>query len=193
MLQSIAHVTSPKSYLFRLPINLVIRNTQSQPIVKMTAKEFMMGYESPLTTLGNNLLPHWIYFDKVGLIDRVSEMTDVYFLNEFNHILFLLLTLISSHQMYDFKGDFATYYTGEKDIRMSGLYDTFNGSPNLPQWKQEHCSKIQGASDGTKFTSYMQENETLLFFRKSMCRPQRLVSIFYVFYFCSNNSYLIET
>lgn len=90
--------------------------------------------------------------------------------------------------MYDFKGDFATYYTGEKDIRTSGLYDTFHGSPNLPQWKHEHCSKIQGASDGTKFTSYMNENETLLFFRKSMCRPQRLVSILLKFsqYFVNN-------
>lgn len=90
-LQSIAHVTSPKSYLFRLPINLVIRNTQSQPIVKMTAKEFMMGYESPLTTLGNNLLPHWIHFDKVGLIDRVSEMTDIY--------LYINLTTFSSSHL----------------------------------------------------------------------------------------------
>jgi hypothetical protein len=70
--QSIAHVTAPKSYFFRLPVNLVIRNTNSQPIVKMTAKEFMMGYESPLTTLGNTLLPHWISFDRVGLIERVS-------------------------------------------------------------------------------------------------------------------------
>lgn len=32
----------------------------------------MFGYESPLTTLGNQFLPDWIYFDKVGLIDRVS-------------------------------------------------------------------------------------------------------------------------
>ena len=79
--------------------------------------------------------------------------------------------------MYDFNGDFATYYTGENDIRLSGLFDTFHGSPNLPQWKGEHCSNIQGASDGTKFMSFMQENDTLLFFRKSMCRPQRLVSI----------------
>lgn len=52
---------------------MVIRNTDSQPIVKMTAKEFMFGYESPLTTLGNQFLPDWIYFDKVGLIDRVSD------------------------------------------------------------------------------------------------------------------------
>lgn len=53
----------------------MIRNTDSQPIVRMTAREFMMGYESPLTTLGNTLLPHWISFDKVGLIDRVSSLT----------------------------------------------------------------------------------------------------------------------
>lgn len=71
--QSIAQVTSEKPYFFRLPINLVIRQTNSQPIVKMTAKEFMFGYESPLTTLGNKFMPDWIYFEKVGLIDRVSS------------------------------------------------------------------------------------------------------------------------
>lgn len=103
--------------------------------------------------------------------------------------------------MYDFNGDFATFFTGKNDIRMSGLYDTFHGSPFLPQWNGEHCSKIQGASDGTKFKSFMQENDTLLFFRKSMCRPQRLVSIlikclfknnltFHFFHFFPSTTYL---
>lgn len=78
--------------------------------------------------------------------------------------------------MYDFTGDFETFYTGENDITRSGLYDTFRGSPDLPHWKGEHCSRIQNASDGTKFKSFIQEDEQLLFFRKSMCRPQRLVS-----------------
>ncbi|CRL06508.1 CLUMA_CG019609, isoform A [Clunio marinus] len=146
-LLSIAHVTAPKNYFLRLPVNLVIRNSNSQPIVKMTAKEFMMGYESPLTTLGNTLLPHWIHFDKVGLLDR----------------------------MYDFTGDFETFFTGETDIRKSGLYDTVRGSTDLPHWTGEHCSNIQDASDGTKFKSFIKPNETLKFFRKSMCRPQRLV------------------
>ena len=98
-LQSIAHLTAPKSYFLRLPVNLVIRQTNSQPVVNMTAKEFMMGYKSPLTTLGNTLLPHWIHFEKVGLIDR----------------------------MYDFEGDFETFYTGEQEAAVSGLYDTFRG------------------------------------------------------------------
>lgn len=116
----------------------------------MTAKEFMMGYESPLTTIGNTLLPHWIHFERVGLIDR----------------------------MYDFTGDFETFFTGETDPTMSGLYDTFRGSTDLPHWEGKHCSNIQNASDGTKFKSFIKDNETLLFFRKSMCRPQRLVSDF---------------
>lgn len=53
---------------------MVIRQTNERPIVQQTAKEFMFGYETTLTTLGNNLLPNWIYFEKVGLIDRVSMM-----------------------------------------------------------------------------------------------------------------------
>lgn len=78
--------------------------------------------------------------------------------------------------MYDFSGDFETFFTGENDSTQAGLYDTFRGSTDLPHWKGEHCSNIQTASDGTKFKSFIKDNETLLFFRKSMCRPQRLVS-----------------
>lgn len=70
--QSIAQVTSAKSFFLRLPINLVISQTKSEPIVRMTAREFMFGYASPLTTMGNRLMPDWIHFEKVGLIDRVS-------------------------------------------------------------------------------------------------------------------------
>lgn len=65
-------MVSEKSYLLRIPTNVLIRQTNSQSIVNVTAKEFMFGYESTLTTLGNQFLPDWIYFDKVGLIDRVS-------------------------------------------------------------------------------------------------------------------------
>lgn len=74
--QSIAHVVASKSFMHRLPVNVLIRRTDSQPIVAMTAKEFMLGYKSELIQLGNTLLPHWIYFDKVGLIDRVSSDCD---------------------------------------------------------------------------------------------------------------------
>lgn len=50
---------------------MLIRQTDSQPLIKMTAKEFMFGYESDLVNIGHKFLPNWISFDKVGLIDRV--------------------------------------------------------------------------------------------------------------------------
>jgi scavenger receptor class B, member 1 len=76
--------------------------------------------------------------------------------------------------MYDFDGDFETIYTGETDIRLTGLIDKYNGDVNLPQWTGK-CANVQGASDGAKFPSYIQPNDTVLFFRKSLCRSARLV------------------
>ncbi|XP_065094458.1 lysosome membrane protein 2-like [Ochlerotatus camptorhynchus] len=70
-LLSIAHVASKHNYLIRLPLNLLIRQTKNLPLEKQTARQFMFGYETTLTTLGNTFLPNWISFNKVGLIDRV--------------------------------------------------------------------------------------------------------------------------
>lgn len=141
----------------------------------------MFGYESPLTTLGNQFLPDWIYFDKVGLIDRVcvrqNEMQQQYRRFQYINIFKMSISIVFPIQMYDFTGDYETFYTGETNVNMSGLYDTFLGSKNLKQWEGDHCSNINGASDGTKFKSYIEAEDELLFFRKSMCRPQRVVSI----------------
>ncbi|XP_035896226.1 scavenger receptor class B member 1 [Anopheles stephensi] len=146
-LLSIAHVAASQPYFIRWPINLLIRQTKVQPLERQTAREFMYGYPTTLTTLGYTFLPNWISFDKVGLIDR----------------------------MYDFDDDFETFFTGETSASMSGLYDTYLGSPDLAQWNGAHCSNIRNASDGTKFKSFIEPDDQLLFFRKSMCRAQILI------------------
>lgn len=79
--------------------------------------------------------------------------------------------------MYDFDDDFETFYTGADDESISGLYESYLGLPRLRQWKDDHCSNIQNASDGTKFKSFIKQDEKLLFFRKSMCRAQRMVRV----------------
>ncbi|XP_062707788.1 scavenger receptor class B member 1 isoform X11 [Aedes albopictus] len=145
-LLSIAQIASKHNYLIRLPLNLLIRRTKTVPLEKQTARQFMFGYETTLTTLGNTFLPNWISFNKVGLIDR----------------------------MYDFKDDFETFYTGVGDESLSGLYESYLGSSKLAQWEGDHCSNIRNASDGTKFKSFIKDDEQLLFFRKSMCRAQRM-------------------
>ncbi|KAG6454604.1 hypothetical protein O3G_MSEX008760 [Manduca sexta] len=148
-LLSIANVVSTKDFMTRFGLNNLITVTNSQPLARMTAREFMMGYQSPLMTLGNTFLPGWIYFDKLGLIDR----------------------------MYDFNGDFETVFTGETDVTISGLIDTYRGSTDLPQWEGKHCSNVQYASDGTKFKSGVGKNESILFYRKSLCRAAPLIPV----------------
>ncbi|KAI4486284.1 hypothetical protein M0802_012389 [Mischocyttarus mexicanus] len=144
-LLSITNVMREASYFTRWGLNMLIHQTDSNPLVAMTAKEFMFGYESTLVTLGNKVMPAWIKFDKLGLIDR----------------------------MYDFDGDYETIYTGETDIKMTGLIDKYNGNVDLPYWTGK-CANIHGASDGTKFPTYIQPNDTLLFFRKSLCRSAHM-------------------
>ncbi|XP_066602738.1 scavenger receptor class B member 1-like isoform X2 [Prorops nasuta] len=145
-LLSIANVMRDASYFTRFGLNVIIRQTDSRPLVQMTAKEFMFGYKSTLVTLGNHLMPSWIKFDKLGLIDR----------------------------MYDFEGDYETVYTGQDDVRMTGLIEKYNGDYNLPQWTGS-CANVKGASDGAKFRGYLEPNDTLIFFRKSLCRSARMI------------------
>ncbi|XP_012270978.1 scavenger receptor class B member 1 isoform X2 [Orussus abietinus] len=142
---SIANVMRDASIFTTWGLNMLIRQTDSQPLVQMTAREFMFGYESTLVTLGNHLMPAWIKFDKLGLIDR----------------------------MYDFEGDYETVYTGENDVKLTGLIEKYNGDVNLPQWTGK-CANVKGASDGAKFSSYIEPNDTLLFFRKSLCRSAKM-------------------
>lgn len=77
--------------------------------------------------------------------------------------------------MYDFDGDVATIYTGATDIGKTGLLATYNRSPKLPVWDLP-CGDVSDSSDGTKFPSFIQLNDSLRFYRKSLCRPMTLVS-----------------
>lgn len=78
-------------------------------------------------------------------------------------------------QMYEFKDDYETIFTGETDIGLAGLIDTYRGSTDLPHWHGKHCSNVQNASDGTKFQGGVGRNDTVLFYRKSLCRSATLV------------------
>ncbi|CAH1403132.1 unnamed protein product [Nezara viridula] len=148
-LLSFAQVMRDASIFTRLGVNMLIKNTKTQPLVRMTAKEFMFSYKSTLLTIGNSFLPNWIHFDKLGLIDR----------------------------MYNFDGDSSTTFSGQKDIRRSGLIDNYRGTPYLPHWPSPPCNNVSYASDGTKFPSRITKDQELLFFRRSLCRSMPLVRV----------------
>lgn len=80
--------------------------------------------------------------------------------------------------MYDFDDDFETIYTGtNEDETISGLMDTWRGSRHLPHWGNTSCAQIHMASDGSKFRGKLEPNDTILFYRKSLCRAAPMVII----------------
>ncbi|KAG8230738.1 hypothetical protein J437_LFUL011073, partial [Ladona fulva] len=137
-----ASVLESSSYFTKVGFNLIVRQTKSEAIVKMTAEEFMFGYKDPLVGLGNTLLPSWIHFEKLGLIDR----------------------------MYDFGDDTVTIYTGDTDFRKAGLMERYNGLTYMPQWQSEPCNTVSDTHDGTKYPNFVSRNETLILYRKPFCR-----------------------
>ncbi|XP_022199690.1 scavenger receptor class B member 1 isoform X1 [Nilaparvata lugens] len=147
-LLSFTHLMSDAAFLTRTFVNTFIRQSSWEPLVEMTAWEFMFGYRTTLLTIGNKFAPSWISFDKLGLIDR----------------------------MYYFEGDTSTTFTGMTDPRLGGLIDNYNNRPYLPQWEAP-CDVVSNSSDGSKFPSYIKPNDTLRFFRKSLCRSMPLVRV----------------
>ncbi|XP_071450574.1 scavenger receptor class B member 1-like [Hetaerina americana] len=141
-LLSMANILEGSSYFTRAGFNLIVRQTDSEPIEEMTAEEFMFGYEDPLVGLGNTLLPSWIHFDKLGLIDR----------------------------MYDFGDDTVTTFTGETDLKTAGLIERYNGLTHMPQWKSEPCNTVTYTHDGSKYPNFVSRNETMTLYRKPLCR-----------------------
>lgn len=72
LLQLFSSKVVETSNLLKLAINTFIMQTDSQPIVQQTAKEYFFGYENAFTKFGHTLMPHWIKFDKIGLLDQVK-------------------------------------------------------------------------------------------------------------------------
>jgi scavenger receptor class B protein 1 len=69
------NILRSSSIFHKMGFNMLAIQQNAQPLISMTAREFMFGYEDPLVRLGNRFLRSWIYFDKLGLIDRVSTVS----------------------------------------------------------------------------------------------------------------------
>lgn len=78
-------------------------------------------------------------------------------------------------QVYDHEGDVATTYSGELDLRKTGVFATYNNRSYVPHWEAP-CNNIEGSSDGKKFGNNIKPDEKLAFYRKGVCRALPLVS-----------------
>lgn len=54
-----------------LVFNSLVEYLDSKPILNLSVKEFLWGYDDRLVKMASNVLPSWINFAKFGLLDRV--------------------------------------------------------------------------------------------------------------------------
>lgn len=56
-----------------LAFSTLAKSTNSKPILNLTVHDFLWGYDDKLISLGNTVLPDFINFQRIGLMDRVRS------------------------------------------------------------------------------------------------------------------------
>lgn len=65
-------------YLIRSGFNILARQLRSTIITNLDANSFLWGYPDPLIGLANRVAPGLIYFDRLGIIDRLYDNNTLY-------------------------------------------------------------------------------------------------------------------
>ncbi|XP_050425880.1 scavenger receptor class B member 1-like isoform X2 [Adelges cooleyi] len=127
----------------------LVHMIDSQPILELTANDFLWGYDDQLVKLANQVLPNWIDFPRFGLLDRM--------LNEGTNVVTMVLP-------------------SEKHTQRSYSIDNFNGSPILPQWVDKNhpdepnkCT-LEEAMEGVVFPRHLTPDMHFPMYRKAFCR-----------------------
>jgi hypothetical protein len=63
------------SLFLNLGLSTLARYLNSQPFLNLTAHEYLWGYDDQLVRLASTVLPNWLPFSRLGLMDRVSSPT----------------------------------------------------------------------------------------------------------------------
>ncbi|XP_060858229.1 scavenger receptor class B member 1-like isoform X1 [Metopolophium dirhodum] len=129
--------------------NSLVEYQDSQPILDLSVKEFLWGYDDKLVKMASSVLPTWINFSKFGLLDRMlDEGTNV-----------VTMTVPS-----------------ERQTRRPYTIDNFNGSPILHQWANtdepnelNKCS-LNASSEGLLFPRHLTKDMNFPIYRKAFCR-----------------------
>ncbi|XP_013137748.1 PREDICTED: scavenger receptor class B member 1-like isoform X2 [Papilio polytes] len=77
-LLAIATAISSHPFWSQLGLNLLTRRFGSRAVVTLSAQDLLWGYHEPLLAFGHTLMPGWINFERLGLLDRLYDNTREY-------------------------------------------------------------------------------------------------------------------
>ncbi|XP_011870818.1 PREDICTED: scavenger receptor class B member 1-like isoform X2 [Vollenhovia emeryi] len=154
---------SDSGFMVNYPFVQLTNLMKAKPILNMTVYDYFWGYEDSMVTLASGIVPKFVNFQKLGLLDR----------------------------MYDEGENIITVYMDKQANIMEekGRYlsiDRWNGSPGLANWgyvetegnetRKENtvCNTLQGATEGTIFPPHIDKRAKFRVFRKSFCRALQI-------------------
>ncbi|CAH2040087.1 unnamed protein product, partial [Iphiclides podalirius] len=77
-LLAIATAISTNTFWSQLGLNLLTTKFNSKAVLTLPVKDYLWGYEEPLLAFGNAIMPGWINFRRLGLMDRLYDNTRDY-------------------------------------------------------------------------------------------------------------------
>nr|XP_018914564.1 PREDICTED: scavenger receptor class B member 1-like [Bemisia tabaci]XP_018914565.1 PREDICTED: scavenger receptor class B member 1-like [Bemisia tabaci]XP_018914566.1 PREDICTED: scavenger receptor class B member 1-like [Bemisia tabaci]XP_018914567.1 PREDICTED: scavenger receptor class B member 1-like [Bemisia tabaci] len=130
------------SFFTKMGFNVLMNRLDSKPIVKLTVNQTLWNLTDPLLQVARVMAPNLVPDDNMGFL----------------------------HQIYHNFKDEVTVFMGPENSRRFFTMEHFNGSPRLNHWRNETCDSVYGATEGVAYHQFITKNDTLRYFRKTMCR-----------------------
>ncbi|KAL4711604.1 hypothetical protein ACJJTC_003621 [Scirpophaga incertulas] len=133
-------------YIANLGAYYSINALGSKLFRNLTVEELLWGYEDRIITIGNKLLPAWIDFEKIGILDR----------------------------FYAPKNDEVEVEIANEDNKFSIV--SWNDSPGIPEQgftsleTSKPCNRVQGTYEGLMLAPNWNKSRDIAVFRRQACR-----------------------
>ncbi|XP_028175593.1 scavenger receptor class B member 1-like [Ostrinia furnacalis] len=112
----------------------------------LTVEELLWGYEDPIVTVANSLLPGWIDFQKIGILDRFYANKDE----------------VAEVEIGDVSNKFSIINWNESPgIVEQGFTDLNTSIP---------CNRVQGTYEGLMLSPNYPKDRVINIFRRQACR-----------------------
>lgn len=72
-LQGLSTLAHDLSFFAALAVSTLVKTTSSDPLLQLTVKDYLWGYDDPLISLASTVVPTIIPFKKLGLLDRMFD------------------------------------------------------------------------------------------------------------------------
>ncbi|XP_045449400.1 lysosome membrane protein 2-like [Melitaea cinxia] len=143
---TMASLLKPYSFLIKVAFNALVNRLQSKSIVETSVYQYLWGFEEPLLSLSNTLMPGWITFTKMGILDRLYDQTNTP----------LLEVSVGTADKFQVKK-----IDGCPGLQMRGYQNPSN---------RTHCNTLVDTYEGFGYPPGLTPDRPLRLYRSTFCR-----------------------